>query len=75
MDRSKVLQQSSAAKPRLWRHGIARALVTEATHEARRQGLALVVARQEMREFYQKCGIEVEGVTETASGPALNMSR
>ena len=63
-------------EPVLWRQGIGAALVDVAVHEARRQGLAMmVVANPSAREFYEKCGFAVEGETETRFGPALRMSR
>lgn len=60
-----------------WRgRGIGRALVRQATHEARRRGLALVVlCDQDTSNFYKKCGFRVEVETETPLGPALTMSR
>lgn len=62
--------------PELSRQGIGSALVAEAVHEARRQGLSLtVVASPQGRIFYEKCGFAVEGETNTRFGPALLMSR
>jgi GNAT superfamily N-acetyltransferase len=63
-------------EPEHWRKGIGAALVDVAVHEARRQGLAMmVVANPSAREFYEKCGFTVEGEAETRFGPALRMSR
>lgn len=63
-------------EPEHWRKGIGAALVDVAVHEARRQGLAImVVANPSAREFYEKCGFTVEGEAETRFGPALRMSR
>jgi len=63
-------------EPELWRLGIGRALVDEATHEARRKGLALtVVANPAARDFYESCGFALEGETETRFGPAFKMSK
>lgn len=63
-------------EPALWRKGIGAALVDVAVHEARRQGLAMmVIANPSAREFYEKCGFTVEGEAETRFGPALRMSR
>jgi N-acetylglutamate synthase-like GNAT family acetyltransferase len=63
-------------EPALWRHGIGMALVDLATHEARKQGLALmVIANPSARGFYEKCGFTVEGDAATRFGPALRMSR
>jgi GNAT superfamily N-acetyltransferase len=63
-------------EPTRWRRGIGRALVDEATHEARRNGHALVViANSAARGFYERCGFAVEGPAETRFGPALRMSR
>jgi len=63
-------------EPQLWRKGIGSALVDVAVHEARRQGLAMmVIANPSAREFYEKCGFRVEGEAETRFGPALRMSR
>ena len=62
--------------PSYWRKGIGSALVDVAVHEARRQGLAMmVIANPSAREFYEKCGFAVEGEAETRFGPALRMSR
>ena len=63
-------------EPQLWRMGIGAALVDVAMHEARRQGLAMmVIANPSAREFYEKCGFTVEGDAVTRFGPALRMSR
>jgi GNAT superfamily N-acetyltransferase len=63
-------------EPELWRRGVGAALVDEATHEARRKGLALtVVANPTAREFYERCGFAFESETKTRFGPALRMSR
>ena len=63
-------------EPELWRNGIGAALVDVAVHEARRQGLAMmVIANPSARAFYEKCGFTVEGAAETRFGPALRMSR
>lgn len=63
-------------EPELWRNGIGAALVDVAVHEARRQGLAMMVtASPTAREFYEKCGFTVEGGAPTRFGPALRMSR
>ena len=63
-------------EPALWRRGIGAALVDVAVHEARRQGLAMMVtANPSAREFYERCGFTAEGEAETRFGPALRMSR
>jgi GNAT superfamily N-acetyltransferase len=63
-------------EPDLWRRGIGAALVDEATHEARRKGLALtVIASPSARDFYESCGFSVEGEAQTRFGPALRMSK
>jgi GNAT superfamily N-acetyltransferase len=63
-------------EPELWKRGIGAALVDVAVHEARRQGLAMIViANPSARTFYEKCGFLVEGEAETRFGPALLMSR
>ena len=63
-------------EPDLWRQGIGAALIDVAVHEARRQGLAMmVVANPSAREFYEKCGFTLEGEAQTRFGPALRMSR
>jgi GNAT superfamily N-acetyltransferase len=63
-------------EPDLWRSGIGAALVEQATHEARRRGLALmVVANPHALDFYRKCGFSVEGTAETRFGPGIRMSR
>ncbi|MDP9423764.1 MAG: GNAT family N-acetyltransferase [Pseudomonadota bacterium] len=63
-------------EPALWRRGIGAALVDVAVHEARRQGLTMmVIANPSARSFYEKCGFEIEGDAETRFGPALRMSR
>ena len=62
-------------EPDLWRRGIGAALTDVAVHEARRQGLAMmVVASPSARGFYEKCGFSVEGPATTRFGPALRMS-
>jgi N-acetylglutamate synthase-like GNAT family acetyltransferase len=62
--------------PGLWRQGIGAALVEVAVHQARRQGLTMmVVANPSARDFYEKCGFTVEGEAKTRFGPALRMSR
>lgn len=63
-------------EPGLWGRGIGASLVEVAVHEARRQGLAImVVANPAARGFYEKCGFTIEGDAETRFGPALRMSR
>lgn len=62
-------------EPDLWGMGIGTALVAAAVHEARRQGLAMMVtAGVSARGFYEKCGFAVECETGTRFGPALRMS-
>src|SRR5688572_18774715 len=63
-------------EPSRWRRGIGSVLIDAAMHEARHQGLSLmVVANPSAREFYERCGFTLEGETETRFGPALRMSR
>jgi GNAT superfamily N-acetyltransferase len=63
-------------EPQHWRKGIGAALVDVAVHQARREGLAMmVIANPSAREFYEKCGFTVEGEAKTQFGPALRMSR
>jgi len=63
-------------EPELWGRGIGSALTDVAVHEARRQGLAMmVIANPSARLFFEKCGFAVEGPAETRFGPALRMSR
>ena len=63
-------------EPAHWRRGVGAALVEVAVHEARRQGLAMmVVANPSAQAFYERCGFTVEGGAETRFGPALRMSR
>lgn len=63
-------------EPDLWRQGIGSALIEAATHQARRDGLALrVIASPTAREFYESCGFSVEGEAATRFGPALRMLR
>ena len=63
-------------EPDLWGHGIGRALVDAATHEARRKGLALtVIAAPSAQRFYESCGFTLEGEEQTRFGLALRMTR
>ena len=63
-------------EPECWRKGIGAALVDVAVHEARRQGLSMmVIANPSAREFYENCGFTLEGEAQTRFGPALRMSR
>lgn len=63
-------------EPQFWRQGIGAALVDVATHEARKQGLTLMVtANPSARDFYEKCGFTVEGSAQTRFGPAIRMSK
>jgi GNAT superfamily N-acetyltransferase len=63
-------------EPALWKRGVGSALVDVAVHEARRQGLAMmVIANPSARPFYEKCGFTLEGEAQTRFGPALRMSR
>jgi len=63
-------------EPDLWRQGIGAALVEVAVFEARRRGVAMmVVASEEARGFYEKCGFAFEGPAKTRFGPAIRMSR
>ena len=63
-------------EPEVWRRGIGRALVEEAIHEARRNGLSLtVLANPAAVPFYEKCGFTAEGEEPTRFGPAIRMSR
>ena len=63
-------------EPELWRGGIGAALVEQAAHEARRQGVSLmVVANPHALDFYRSCGFSLEGEAQTRFGPALRMSR
>jgi GNAT superfamily N-acetyltransferase len=63
-------------EPDLWRRGIGTSLVDEATHEARRKGLALtVIANPSARDFYEHCGFSLEGQAQTRFGSALRMSK
>jgi GNAT superfamily N-acetyltransferase len=63
-------------EPDMWRRGIGAALVSAATHEARRCGLALmVIANPHALDFYQRCGFIHEGMVQTRFGPGIRMSR
>jgi GNAT superfamily N-acetyltransferase len=63
-------------EPKLWGCGIGRALLDEATHNARCKGLPLtVIANPAALGFYEKCGFVVERDAQTRFGPALRMSR
>ena len=63
-------------EPGMWRRGIGAALVEVTVHEARRQGMAvMVVANPAAREFYERCGFTLEGEADTRFGPGLRMSR
>jgi len=63
-------------EPDLWGHGIGRALVDAATHQARSRGLALkVIANPRARRFYEHCGFSLEGEVETRFGPGLRMTK
>ena len=63
-------------EPDLWGRGVGRALIEEATHEARRRGLALkVIANPSVRRFYEMCGFSSEGEVQTRFGPAIRMTK
>lgn len=63
-------------EPDLWGRGIGRALIDQATQEARRRGLALTVtANPSTRRFYESCGFSVEKEEPTRFGPAFRMSK
>jgi GNAT superfamily N-acetyltransferase len=63
-------------EPHLWRRGVGAVLVDEATHQARRKGLALtVIANPAARHFYERCGFSLEGEARTRFGPGFRMSR
>lgn len=63
-------------EPELWRRGIGEALVEAATHQARRDGIALsVIANPAARGFYERCGFALEGEAQTRFGPALRMTK
>jgi len=63
-------------EPGHWRTGIGSALVDVATHEARKNGLTLmVIANPSAQQFYEKCGFVLEGEVQTRFGPALKMSK
>jgi N-acetylglutamate synthase-like GNAT family acetyltransferase len=63
-------------EPDLWRKGIGATLINVAVHEARRQGLTMmVIANPSARQFYERCGFTIEGEAATRFGPALRMSR
>ena len=63
-------------EPDLWGHGIGRALVDAATHEARKRGLTLkVIANPRARRFYEHCGFAVEGEVQTRFGSGLRMTK
>lgn len=63
-------------EPDLWGHGVGKALVKAAVHQARRNGLSVtVIANPAALGFYEKCGFTLEGEADTRFGPALRMSR
>src|SRR6476469_3447416 len=63
-------------EPDLWGHGIGRALVAAAAHQARLRGLSLtVIANPRARGFYESCGFSLEGEEQTRFGVGLRMSR
>lgn len=63
--------------PHMQRRGIGRALIEHCAEFARRQGsLALqVVGNPHAKRFYDECGFEVVGTTETRFGPGLVMRK
>ena len=63
--------------PHMQRRGIGRALIERCAEFARRQGsLALhVVGNPHAKTFYDECGFEVIGTTETRFGPGLLMRK
>ena len=63
--------------PEMQRRGIGRALIEHCAEFARKEGsLALhVVGNPHAKTFYEECGFEVVGTTETRFGPGLLMRK
>lgn len=64
-------------EPDIWRRGIGRLLVDYAADFARAHGSAAlhVVGNPHAEKFYQSCGFELTGTTETRFGPGLLFRR
>lgn len=62
-------------EPDVWRRGVGRALVTFCTDHARLRGAKMisVVAAEETKRLYERCGFSVIGTDQTALGPALKL--
>ena len=63
--------------PHMQRRGIGRALIEYCADFAHKQGSAAlhVVGNPHAKDFYEECGFEVTGTTETRFGPGLLMKK
>jgi GNAT superfamily N-acetyltransferase len=63
--------------PNMQRRGIGRALIEHCGEFARRQGSRAlhVIGNPHAKNFYDECGFEVVGTTETRFGPGLAMRK
>lgn len=64
-------------EPGLWKGGVGRALVEDASREARDRGCAelRVIGNPHALGFYEACGFETIGAFETQFGPGILMRR
>ncbi|HEX6976233.1 MAG TPA: GNAT family N-acetyltransferase [Vicinamibacterales bacterium] len=64
-------------EPELWKHGIGRRLVEQASNVARDRSATFlhVIGNPHAEGFYRSCGFDVSGTVETRFGVGLDMRR